>query len=237
MGTTLRVAAYAAAAASVLEWRQAGPGEALGWCAAGLALGAAVTLRTPARRVATLPGRHPGLAAWSAALLLYPMGVMVAEAYPRHKLDGEILPRWLDERPEGPVTVAYVGFNAPYLYWGSRLRNRVVVVPVNPSTEARLYDWGAPMRSPFRHGAFGAWRRNLDALGAAYVVVVRRGGEDPERRWMNDRPDAFERVAELGETEIWRVHRPRARTGMKPRSTGAARSTDRRRCLDLNAGE
>jgi hypothetical protein len=76
--------------------------------------------------------------------------------------------------------------------------------------EARLYDWGAPIRSPYRHGGFRAWRRNLDALGADYVVVVRRGGEDPERRWMNDRPEVFERVAELGETEIWRVLRPRA---------------------------
>jgi hypothetical protein len=217
-GTALRLAAYGAAAASLFEWREAFPGEIVRWCAAGLALGTVVTLWAPARRIATAPRRHPGRAALAAALVLYLPLVSAAETYPERKLENRLLPRWLDEEADEeagtpvtgtPVTVAYVGFNAPYLYWGSRLRNRVVVVPVNARMDARLYDWGAPIRSPYRHGTFGAWRRNLDALDVSYVVVVVVGGENPERRWMRDRPARFERVAELGETEIWRVLHPR----------------------------
>jgi hypothetical protein len=109
--------------------------------------------------------------------------------------------------------VAYVGHNAPYLYFGSRLQNRVVIVPTRTrDLDRRLYTWGGTTAQPYRRGRAAVWIDNLERLGVSYVVVVRLGHEGPERLWMLRHPQRFRQVAAQGVEEVWRFE-PRSGPG------------------------
>lgn len=151
--------------------------------------------------------RHPGRVAVAAALVLVPLAEHVAARYPERKLQHRLVPRYLEEHLLGPEggTLAYVGSNAPYLYFGSRLQNRVVIVPTTMrDLDRRLYDWGGTTAQPYRRGRATVWIDNLERLGVSFVVVVRLGHEAPERRWMLRHPERFQQVAEQGIEEVWR---------------------------------
>ena len=101
--------------------------------------------------------------------------------------------------------VAYVGLNAPYLFFGRRLENDVRIVPLTRNLDAAYYRWGGPVERPFEEGPYRRWKKNLADLNVRLVVVIRSSWEDPERRWMARRRTQFRRIYRDWETEIWRV--------------------------------
>lgn len=170
-----------------------GAAAAAGWGAVRRGLGAVA--------------RRPGRTAVAAALVLVPLAEHVATRYPERRLEHRLLPRYLEEHLVGPegATVAYVGHNAPYLYYGSRLQNRVVIVPTaTRDLDRRLYTWGGTTAQPYRRGRAVDWIDNLERLGVSYVVVARLGHEAPERLWMLRHPDRFRQLAAQGVEEVWR---------------------------------
>jgi hypothetical protein len=213
LAAAVRAATYAGVILT-LALRPAPPGArpAL-WLVAGAGLGLLASARWASvergfRRLAA----HPRRLAAAAALLALPVAAHVAARYPERKLEHRLMPRYLEEHlaGEASTTVAYVGLNAPYLYYGSRLQNRVVIVPSTGDLEGRLYRWRGSTAQPFRYqGRYRRWLGNLESLGVSYVVVVKAGSSGPERGWMLRHPDRFEQVAEQGIEEIWRFE-PRA---------------------------
>lgn len=159
----------------------------------------------PVRRALGAVAARPATAVTLAALLLWLPIVQVAHQYPRRKLGRLPMTALLESLAPSGTTVAYVGLNAPYPLSGSRLQNRVVIVPTGGDPDARLYDWGGDAEQPFRDPtASGAWIGNLERLGIAWVVVDRSGEPDPERLWMRRRPGRFRRVTTVGVEELWR---------------------------------
>ncbi len=111
------------------------------------------------------------------------------------------------ERMAGPggAAVAYVGLNKPYSFFGSRLQNDVRIVPRSGRLEYQYYQWGGTLDFPYEKAGYVRWRRRLEALDVAFVVVHRSSSEDPERGWMEGRPRAFRLEFFDNETEVWRV--------------------------------
>lgn len=154
--------------------------------------------------------RTPALAGL-LLLALLPGVVHAVACYPDRKLRRAPSAARVLEREVGSegTGVAYVGFNYPYPYWGSRLQNRVAIVPRNFLRDHRLYSWnGSAIDFSARRGRYEAWQRNLRALDIRYVVVVKAGEEDPERRWMLERPARYERFFDDGWVELWRILLP-----------------------------
>jgi hypothetical protein len=143
-------------------------------------------------------------AAASAALLALGTGV-----YQERKFDrAPASVRQLDAltSPTG-ATVAYVGSNQPYWFWGRRLQNRVEMVPTRgPLVERHFRSGGTPSFS-FHGGSYRVWDRNLRKLAAEYVVVARRDDTPApvERSWMSRRPEHFELTFADAAAEIWRI--------------------------------
>jgi|CXWL01.1.fsa_nt_gi hypothetical protein len=161
--------------------------------------------------------RSPALGVLLLGALLPGVVHSVAE-YPERKLRrGPTAARALEREIGSQGTgVAYVGFNYPYPYWGSRLQNRVAIVPRNFLRDQRLYSWnGSAIDFSAHRGRYEAWQRNLRALDIRYVVVVKAGEEDPERRWMLDRPDRFERFFDDEWVELWRIQWTRPQSPSK----------------------
>jgi hypothetical protein len=164
----------------------------------------------------------PGWAGAAAVLILATVGLGVwVETYQRVKLRGRPAAAAL-ERIAGPggARVAYAGHNQPYLYFGRRLQNDVRIVPRSVNLNAEYYRWGASIGLPYRVGPYRRWRQNLERLDVDFVVIVRSRWENPERRWIVQRPDHFRLVYEDTETEIWKVLRDagerRKQPGGKP---------------------
>lgn len=113
------------------------------------------------------------------------------------------------ERLAGPAgtEVAYLGMNRPYHFFGSRLQNRVDLVPSERDLEGRFFDWDGHARWPYSGIRFWVWRENLERLGIDYVVVVLSPQVNPERRWLRRHPGLYRRVYRDGWTEIWEVRR------------------------------
>jgi hypothetical protein len=194
----------------LLVRRLEGPSVVENLIALGLILGAAFAPRV--RRWWIGYGgavRRRGWVVWAAGIA--GLGSTVAlgagvEVYQREKLAKRPAALAL-ERAAGPqgARVAYVGLNAPYLFFGRRLQNDVRIVPLTRNLAAEHYRWGGPVERPFTEGPYRRWRKNLVDLNVRYVVVIRSSWEDPERRWMVRRRDRFQRIYRDWETEIWRV--------------------------------
>lgn len=149
--------------------------------------------------------------AWLGAALLalasFPLGAAIG-TYQEAKLRDRPAPLFLDRIAGREGTrAAYVGWNQPYLYFGSRLQNDVTIVPRSRNLAARYYHWGGTPELPFRSGRYRLWRENLDRLGIDYVVVVRSPWDRPEQRWIARHPGHFRLVYQDAENEIWRVLR------------------------------
>jgi hypothetical protein len=147
-------------------------------------------------------------------VLFLPGLVHAVSHYPERKLRHLPAARALEEQVgTAGAGVAYVGYNYPYPFWGSRLQNRVAIVPRNFWRASRLYYWqGTAVDFSSRRGRYEAWQRNLRALGIDYVVVIRAGEEDPERAWMAARPGRYERFYDDGWVELWRIRWGRAQS-------------------------
>ncbi len=103
------------------------------------------------------------------------------------------------------ATVGYVGLNQPYLFFGSRLQNKVRIVPRSFDLRAEFYRWRGTPDPPYPKNTYSRWLRGVKALGVRYVVVYRSPAENPERHWMAHHTDRFHRIHADGEMEIWRV--------------------------------
>lgn len=194
----------------LLMRRLEGPSLVENLLALGLILGAALVPRMRrwwiGHRGAVRRGWLPwaaGIAGLGAAAVALGAGI---EVYQKQKLAKRPAALAL-ERAAGPsgARVAYVGLNAPYLFFGRRLQNDVRIVPLTRNLAAEHYRWGGPVERPFTEGPYRRWRKNLVDLHVRYVVVIRSSWEDPERRWMVRRRDRFQRIYRDWETEIWRV--------------------------------
>ncbi|MFP5288455.1 MAG: hypothetical protein ACLGI9_22150, partial [Thermoanaerobaculia bacterium] len=109
-------------------------------------------------------------------------------------------------------------------------QNDVRIVPRSVNLNAEHYRWGTSIGLPYRVGPYRRWRQNLERLDVDLVVIVRSRWENPERRWIVQRPGHFRLVYEDAETEIWKVlhgsdektkrpaHRRRGRAAAPPRS-------------------
>ncbi|HYO13798.1 MAG TPA: hypothetical protein VE685_11445 [Thermoanaerobaculia bacterium] len=149
--------------------------------------------------------------AWIGAALLvlaaFPLGAAIGR-YQEVKLRDRPAPLFLDRIAGREGTrAAYVGWNQPYLYFGSHLQNDVTIVPRNRNLAAQYYHWGGTREFPFRKGRYRLWRENLDRLGIEYVIVVRSPWDRPEQRWIARHPGHFRLVYQDAENEIWRVLR------------------------------
>ena len=212
LASVLRGATYAALAATV-ALRPAPHATRPGlWFLAGAVLGllAAVRWQRVRRGLGTLAA-HPGRAVAAATLVALPLAAHVAARYPGRKLEHHPMPRFVEEHLAGEegTSLAYVGLNSPYLYFGSRLQNRVAIVPSMWGLDNRFYEWGGTTEVPFRRrGKYRPWLWNLEALGVTHVIVYGLGSEDPERTWMVNHPHRFRQIAGQGTEEIWELLPP-----------------------------
>lgn len=189
--------AAATAALAGLGWLAASPPGRRAWRDDILPI-----VRRPATLTATV---LLALAAAAAA------GGPALHAYRERQLHAEPIADWLDRRTrDHDSVVAYVGHNAPYPFAGTRLQNRLEIVPTNWNLEGRHFDWGRAARFPFDHGRYRQWLENLERLGVEWVVIDRRGRVRPERDWMRWHPGRFRRVWGSGDHELWRFE-PRGR--------------------------
>jgi hypothetical protein len=185
---------------------------------AALALGVAALAGVLGQRLA--PSSERPVIAWASGAALVAMAFAApslaasVERYQAEKL-------WQVPRPHMPeqsaaaaldrlvgpagAEVAYVGWNRPYLFFGSRLQNGVHIVPTEDDLEGRFFDWRGHTRWPFSGTRYRVWRANLERLGIEYVVVLSSDQVDPERRWLRRHPDTFRRIHVDGLVEIWRV--------------------------------
>jgi len=177
-----------------LGWLAAGPWARRAWRA-----GPAAWLRRPA-----VPPAAAALALTAAALA----GGLALDAYRERQLRHEPIADWLDRTTRGRgAVVAYVGHNAPYPFTGTRLQNRIEIVPTNWNLDGRHFDWGRRARFPFDGGRYPLWLENLERLGVEWIVVERQGRVRPERDWMRWHPGRFRRVWGIGSRELWRLER------------------------------
>lgn len=132
-----------------------------------------------------------------------------ARDYERYRLDNERAAATVEALARGrAVTLAYVGWNQPYLFLGNGLRHRVRMPPTHREPGAELYVWGGSLVMP--HDAFDreAWIANLEAAEVELVVVVRGTDDQPERGWIDELPTRFALLWNDGRTEIWRFASP-----------------------------
>lgn len=201
LGEVLVGVCWVTTAGLVIDRHRHEPMVAL-WLVVFALVGAAWAARWPLPRFL----RHPAFVGLLVVMFL-PGLVHAVSHYPERKLRHLPAARALEEQVGAAgAGVAYVGFNYPYPFWGSHLQNRVAIVPRNFWRASRLYYWqGSAVDFSSRRGRYEAWQRNLRALDIDYVVVIRAGEEDPERRWMLDRPRRFERFYDDGWVELWRI--------------------------------
>ncbi|MGE5346967.1 MAG: interleukin-like EMT inducer domain-containing protein [Acidithiobacillales bacterium] len=111
---------------------------------------------------------------------------------------------------EHPSSIAVVGMNQPYSYFGPALQNLALYVPTHSDLKASYYEWGGTDILPRNHVHEGEWRRNLRSLGIGYIVVERTGDPFPELAWIEADPDEFPLLLRDGPTDLYRVN-PRRR--------------------------
>ncbi len=179
-----------------------------------------------------------GLAAWTSlrqrisqhrlAFTVLACGVAVLAAsglaetlakYQESKYRDDRLVEYLEEHGGADgAGIAYIGGNRPYPLFGSRLQNRVEIVPSTSRLEDRFYRWGDAADFPFAPKSYRLWLKNLRRLGIDYVVVALDDQPDPERRWMQRHPRDFEHVFDAASTEVWRLRGVKtAQAAMFPR--------------------
>ena len=128
-----------------------------------------------------------------------------ARSYERTRLDADGAARTVEALTrKRATTLAYVGWNQPYLYFGNGLRHRVRMLPTHRAPGAELYVWGGSLALPHDAVDRTAWLENLEAADVELLVVVRGPDEHPERDWIGELPERFTPLWNDGRTEIWR---------------------------------
>lgn len=187
------------------------------WPPVALAVGAAIAWRRgragrPAGRMGGVVRRRIGRGAMAASGVgIFALTLGTAERYPERKLTDQGAFSYLDglTRERGGATIAYEAYNSPYLLWGSRLQNRVVVVPTVCDPETRLFRWGQAVEEP--PWPYGIWQRercwlgNVETLEVDYVFVVKSGAEDQVWRRMARRPERFRWIYDDPHFAVWEV--------------------------------
>jgi hypothetical protein len=144
----------------------------------------------------------------AALLAMTPTLARGVERYQDLKFRGQPAALALEQATGGKGTrVAYMAFNQPYLYYGSRLQNEVLIVPTVWDLPAEYYRWGGSAEFPFDYPEFRRWWRILNVLDIRYLVLRLSGGEEPHRSWIVAHPDRFQRIYEGGGDEVYRVVR------------------------------
>ncbi|MBN2054371.1 hypothetical protein JW905_05585 [bacterium] len=118
-------------------------------------------------------------------------GAVVLPEYARHKWDyitGDLsgVMEWLMEMGTyKSLRIAYAGSNAPYPYFGARLRNMPVFVPRNATGAAPYYGCGYVHGDIMSNPEYSAWHRNITALAVDYLITTRhnRSSYPPEDTW------------------------------------------------------
>jgi hypothetical protein len=130
------------------------------------------------------------------------------ELYQTLKFRGQPAALALEQATERQgTTVAYVAFNQPYFYFGSRLQNDVLIVPMVWDLPAQYYRWGGSAEFPFDYPELRRWWRILQVLNVRYLVLRISGGEEPQRSWILAHPDRFQPIYQDGADEVYRVVR------------------------------
>jgi len=180
--------------------------------AALLLAAALLAVRKGERLRARLPRRTAALlaAAGCAALLLAtPWLGRKIELYQGLKLRDRPAALALDRAAgETGATVAYMAFNQPYLYAGSRLQNDVQIVPTGWDFASQYYRWGGNAVFPFDGLEPRRWWRTLGAIDARFLVLRLSGEEEPRRGWILAHPERFQPIYLDGADEVYRVVRP-----------------------------
>ncbi|MCD4750410.1 MAG: hypothetical protein K8R59_13645 [Thermoanaerobaculales bacterium] len=133
---------------------------------------------------------------------------ITAQKYDNRKLRHHKAPEALENLVGmAGATVAYTGWNTPYLFFGTHLQNRVLMVPTTTEDpKEEYYFWGGSTKSPFgRRGTSKTWCSNLQRLEVEVVVVELSDAKNPERTWMKRDQKHFSLMWTNGKTEIWRV--------------------------------
>ncbi len=201
---TLRTCFVAAVAIS-LALHQTPEPQARAWLLGGAGLTGLFFAVRPAGFLA------PSLRRWAtvgAIALLVAWTPTVAE-YQNEKFASYQAAAFLDAAtgPRG-TTVAFVGGNQPYGFFGGLLQNRVLFVPTFADAGAAYFGWKGSLQFPRHLADRSEWRQNLRRLGVEYAVVVRHGDDMPERGWMAIEPDAFRLVCRDARTEVFSVNVP-----------------------------
>jgi hypothetical protein len=210
IGPVLRSVALVVVAGRALRELDLSDGQSLLGVAV-LATGAWFARRRGIPRIPA--GRLGWIGAALLALAAFPLGAAIEE-YQQVKLRDWPAARTLD-RIAGPAgtRAAYVGWNQPYFYFGSRLQNDVTMVPRSRNLDARYYHWGGTPAIPFlERGSYRHWRGNLDRMGIDYVVVIPSRWDRPERTWILRHPRQFRLVYEDADSEIWKIVRGSKKT-------------------------
>lgn len=180
---------------------------------------ATVLLAILAYGILRLRSRDFGRWALAAAVLVIAISISLAlgdtvEKYQRVKLDDQYAASALERIAGKGANVSYVGLNRPYHYFGSRLQNRVQILPTGVPVAAQYFEWRGTAEFPFDDPHYEKWRRFLKLRKIRFVVVDRSPWENPERYWLVHHPGQFRLLYEDSWTEIWEcpVSRPR-RTG------------------------
>jgi hypothetical protein len=192
---------------------------ALGVAALGAAGGLATAVGPGLPRLAHPPRRRAVTTAAAVLVVLLAAAFAaapVARRQPERKYADDAVVQALEqEAPEG-TTVAVVGGNRWYRLFGPRLRHHALAVPRHGPPEAAFYTWGGDVTFPYDEGDYQAWRRNLAATGARWVVTHPEQGSTPQREWMRELPRDFHLVASAEGRELWRRgRRPRAGDGLQ----------------------
>ena len=157
----------------------------------------------PARRAGLLLATALGLCLLSAS----PFFAREIETYQSLKLRNRPAALALEEAVgQGGAKVAYVAFNQPYLYFGSRLQNDVQILPTHWDFASQYYTWVGNAEFPFDQPDFRRWWRTLVALDIRFVVLRLAGGEEPYRGWIRAHPDRFQPIYQETD-EVYRLVR------------------------------
>lgn len=162
-------------------------------------------------RAHALPRFSPVVLAGAGLAMAVVASLALLPSYERERTSLDPAARHLERLTAGrPSRVAYVGWNQPYLYFGSRLQNEVRIVPTFRDESRGYYTGRGSLLMPRDRLDREEWLRNLEEEEIDYAVVIRGRDAEPERSWLASSPELFQLAWSDGRSEIWEVQTARA---------------------------